>query len=77
MSWLEMVDDGWRWWMMAGSAVAGECRRRRGEGEEEEEEKKKNQVQGCARGEGEEEEKRKRKKLGLLLCETSLFCILK
>ena len=30
-----------KWWVMAGSVVAGECCRRRGEGEEEEEKKKK------------------------------------
>ena len=29
---------GQKWWVTAGSIVAGECRHRRGEGEEEEEE---------------------------------------
>jgi hypothetical protein len=37
---------GWRWWVTAILAVAGECHRRRGEGEEEEEEEKKKKNRG-------------------------------
>jgi hypothetical protein len=57
------VGFGRKWWVTAGSAVAGECRRWRGEGgEEEKKRRKKPWEEACVRGEGEEEEEKREKK---------------